>query len=73
MKYAFKRRTYDLPEGIEAKKTFDANSYMEALQQASNYWFDGKKVTDIQRDSSDVITLLSNRQSSNVIGTLMDD
>jgi hypothetical protein len=33
--YTFKRRTNDLPDGVEVSQTFEANDYLEALQKAS--------------------------------------
>jgi hypothetical protein len=49
-----------------------ANSFMEALQIASDYWFGGEKVFDWQKDRNNVVTLLSSSSNGNVIGTLMD-
>lgn len=46
MKYTFVRRTTDLPEGIDRKKSFEAATYIEALQQSSEYWFNNKTVID---------------------------
>lgn len=71
MNYQFTRRTTDLPDGIERTKTFEADSFIESLQMASDYWFNQQKVADWQGDKNGVITLLSASQSGNVIGTLM--
>ncbi len=71
MKYTFLRRTNDLPDGVDRKRSFDATSYIEALQSASDYWFMGARVIDYVNDGL-VVTLLSNAPSGNVIGTLMD-
>jgi len=75
--YTFARRTHDLPDGIDGKKTFEAPTYNQALQMASDYWFHGQDVTDSTRDSNGVITLLSAAPGQqgwggNVIGTLME-
>jgi hypothetical protein len=75
--YTFARRTHNLPEGIDSKRTFEAESYREALQMASDYWFNGVRVTDTHVDNNGVVTLLSRAPGQqgwggNVIGTLMD-
>ena len=72
MLYEFARRTSNLPEWIDRTKTFNSQQVIDALQQASNYWFDGRKVQTWMRSKSYVITLLCGSGSSNVIGTLMD-
>ena len=75
--YTFARRTSDLPDGIDWKRTFEAPTYNQALQMASDYWFGGQDVTDSHRDSNGVITLLTPAPGQkgwggNVIGTVMD-
>lgn len=71
MEYTFLRRTTNLPDGVDRKKTFNCSCYLEALQEASNYWFNGAEVVDWQTDSN-VVTLLSNSKNGNVIGTVVD-
>jgi hypothetical protein len=76
-RYTFVRRTHDLPDGISGRKTFEAPTYNQALQMASDYWFNGASVTDSTRDSNGVVTLLTRAPGQrgwggNVIGTLMD-
>ena len=72
--HTFARRTHDLPEGIEGKHTFQAGSYWEALQMASDYWFGGARVGDSMTDQNGVVTLMeagtSQGWGGNVIGTL---
>ena len=75
--FTFARRTHDLPDGIDGKRTFEAPDRRTALQQASNYWFSGVEVGDTLTDSNGVITLLDTAPSQtawggNVIGTLME-
>ena len=74
--FTFARRTHDLPDGIDGKRTFEAASYREALQMASDYWFNGAKVGDTLTDSNGVITLTESGTGQgwggNVIGTLME-
>jgi hypothetical protein len=76
--FTFARRTLDLPDGIDGKRTFEADSYNEALQMASDYWFHGAKVGDTLVDSNGVVTLLEKGTATqtswggNVIGTLMN-
>jgi len=75
--YTFTRRTHVLPDGIDGTRTFEATSYREALQMASDYWFNGSTVGDTLVDSNGVITLLEQGTATetawggNVIGTLM--
>jgi hypothetical protein len=75
--FTFARRTHDLPDGIDGRRIFAAPSRMEALQQASDYWFGGATVGDTLVDSSGVITVLGPTPpgqvwGGNVIGTLIE-
>lgn len=75
--FTFARRTHDLPDGIDGKRTFEAASYREALQMASDYWFGGQRITDTHVDGNGVIALLTRAPGQqgwggNVIGTLME-
>lgn len=73
MKYTFKRRTSNLPDDVEMQKSFAADDALEALQSASDYWFGGARVSRWLVNGDGVITLLSNADSGNVIGTLMGE
>lgn len=73
MLYEFARRTNDLPDGIDRFKTFKSERVIDALQQASDYWFGGRKVCRWRRAKSNVITLLCDSEPGNFIGTLMDN
>lgn len=70
--YTFRRRTTDL-NGLNGKMTFQSTGFLDALQQASNYWFAGDRVVDFQPSPNGVVTLLSEDPNGNVIGTLMND
>ena len=74
--FTFSRRTTNLPDDVDFSRTFEANSYKEALQMASDYWFNGAKVGDSLTDKNGVITLLeagtAQGWGGNVIGTLMN-
>lgn len=75
--YHFRRRTLNLPEGIDYRKTFEASSLFDSLQLASDYWFGGSQVGDYIRGQDGVITLLSSFgtggvTSANVIGTIVE-
>ncbi|ASC70293.1 hypothetical protein XM38_012300 [Halomicronema hongdechloris C2206] len=75
--YTFARRTHNLPDDIDWRRTFEAPSYKQALQMAADYWFGGQKITDTHVDGNGVITLLSRAPGQqgwggNVIGTLME-
>lgn len=72
MDYKFTRRTHNLPENIQGKMSFEANSMLEALQLAADYWWPGAEVIDWIEDNNEVITLLDNSPNGNVIGTLMN-
>lgn len=65
--------TSNLPEDIEMQRSFDAADSLEALQAAADYWFGGAQVSRWLVDEDAVITLLSNADSGNVIGTLMGE
>lgn len=73
MSYKFARRTNNLPDGIDRAKTFESDQIIDALQQASDYWFNGRKVDTWLKDKNDVTTLLCGWGQGNVIGTLMDN
>ena len=70
--YTFKRRTVNLPEGVEQKMTFFADCLISALQLASDYWFNGSRIVDYHR-SDDVLTLLGTAGpgEGNVVGTVI--
>jgi hypothetical protein len=74
--FATRKPAHKLPEGIQARRSFEAGSYGEALQLASDYWFSGLPVGDTHTDANGVITLLERGTSQgwggNVIGTLID-
>jgi hypothetical protein len=75
--YTFHRRTLDIPEGIDRRKTFEASSWRHSLQLASDYWFGGSQVATYILHQGGVITLLSSSgtdgvTSANVIGTIVE-
>ena len=72
MLYKFARRTNNLPDGIDRARTFESDQIIDALQQASDYWFGGRKVDNWLRDKNNVTTLLCGSGEGNVIGTLMN-
>lgn len=77
MQFKFSRRTNNLPDDVDKIRAFQANSYHDALQAASDYWFGGARVGDTYRDSNGVITLCdadtkNSLSGGNVIGTLFD-
>ena len=71
MTYEFVRRTLNIPDDQKGRMTFNATDMIDALQQASDYWFHGEQVIDYHVDSNHVVTLLSPNPNGNVIGTLM--
>ena len=75
--FTFARRTHDLPDGIDGRRSFAAPDRRTALQQASDYWFGGAIVGNTLTDRNGVITLLEGSPSAtawggNVIGTVME-
>jgi hypothetical protein len=68
--FTFRRRSTNHPHDME--RSFQASGFLEALQQASDYWFGGDQVFDWQKDRNNVVTLLNSSSNGNVIGTLMD-
>jgi hypothetical protein len=72
MQYTFRRRTFNLPDGVDYKKTFEAQDRLSALQSASDYWFGGSRVVDWLTGQGGVTALLSDSSSANVIGTIIE-
>lgn len=73
MLYKFALRTNDLPDRIDRFKTFKSGRVIDALQQASDHWFGGRKVCRWRRAKSNVITLLCDSEPGNVINILIDN
>ena len=63
--------------GMDTAKTFKATSMIDALQQASNYWYKGKKVDTFHKGKNNLITMrvpsLCGAKFGNVLGRLIND
>ncbi len=71
MEFTFLYTDGELPEGVTNRMSFEASTYLEALQKASDYWFGGTRVVDSDRVGM-IVNLLSDDPQQIVIGTLID-
>ena len=63
--------------GMDTAKTFEAASMIDALQQASNYWYGGKKVDTFHELENNLIIMrvrsFCGAKFGNVLGRLITD